>query len=436
MSFPYHQYVDYSNPATPRVYSWDVTPTEQDAMHIPQQDPATIQQHQQHQQQQERVSPSQLQLQQLPPPPPPPLTTQEIQQHQQHQQVQIQQAQQHQQHQQAQYTPHPQTISLQPPSSQPQYRFDNITEEHFIQANATAEARPSSSSSSTRRRGASKPPLHVDTSRGASVASPGALSSAGAGVGPLRAPRTRAQTQSAHPYRCPQSRAASGSSTASGPGHAAESASVRTRRVSEMQHTSAGGAMPAVGTAMAVSCPASDTWKEGLLGLSEEAGGQAGTRCVSNRCGLSCCFLIYAVSHDAETTSTATPRVPTQTMPAEAMRRYSIRADIHYNTEDNLIIAVFELPGVKRSDLRITMSVCPHSRVRQINIAGIARPILPVLGHGVRERKYGQFVRTLPVPPETKPEDVKISLEDGILTLTIPGGAPTQVEPPQELPIP
>ncbi|EIW55561.1 uncharacterized protein TRAVEDRAFT_130153, partial [Trametes versicolor FP-101664 SS1] len=117
------------------------------------------------------------------------------------------------------------------------------------------------------------------------------------------------------------------------------------------------------------------------------------------------------------------------------VRRYSIRADIHYNADENLIIAMFELPGVKRSDLRVTMGVCPFSRVRQINIVGISRPQLPSQGHGVRERKFGQFMRTLPVPPETKPEDVTITLEDGILTLKIPGGAPAQVEEPQQIPI-
>ncbi|KAJ2979680.1 hypothetical protein NUW54_g11106 [Trametes sanguinea] len=120
MSFPYHQYVDYSNPATPRVYSWEV-PSEQDALQMQQQqqqqDQAALQQqHQQQQQQQveqqqhqqqERVSPSQLQLQQLPPPPPPLLTPQDVQHQQQQQQRQ-------QQQQQAQYTPHPQTINLQP----------------------------------------------------------------------------------------------------------------------------------------------------------------------------------------------------------------------------------------------------------------------------------------------------------------------------------
>ncbi|KAI0674545.1 hypothetical protein C8Q78DRAFT_966804 [Trametes maxima] len=118
------------------------------------------------------------------------------------------------------------------------------------------------------------------------------------------------------------------------------------------------------------------------------------------------------------------------------MRRYGIRADVHYSDEDSLMTAMFELPGVKRSDLRITMSVCPFSRVRQLNIAGIARPVFPLQGHGVRERKFGYFARTLVVPPETKPEDVEITLEDGILTLKIPTGVPAQAEPTQEIAIP
>ncbi len=169
---------------------------------------------------------------------------------------------------------------------------------------------------------------------------------------------------------------------------------------------------------------------------------------------VSTCFLISAFSHDPEATPTATPRTQQHLLPAEPVRRYGIRADIHYNADENIIIAMFELPGVKRGDLRVTMGVCPFSRVRQINIVGISRPPLPSQGHGMRERKFGQFMRTLPVPPETKvrahsvsqpylvrltcprqPEDVTITLEDGILTLKIPGGAPAPVEEPQEIPI-
>ena len=278
MSFQYHQYVDYSNPATPRVYasSWEVASATSD------QDP-TLQlppQQQQEPQQQQQISPSQLQLQQLPPPLPLPP---------QHQQPSTPQELVHQlQHQPPsthhQYTPHPQTIHVAPSVAQPQYRFETITEQDFAHTHASASGeRPGSS----RRRGASKPPsLHVDTSRASStsaaVASPSALSSAGGGTGPLRVPHlSRTHVQSAHPYRRPQSRAASGSGAGSAAaGVASAQAPVRSRRVSELQsaqtlETSVGGAhagsgapLPTVGTAMAVSCPASTSWREGLLGLS------------------------------------------------------------------------------------------------------------------------------------------------------------------------
>ena len=84
------------------------------------------------------------------------------------------------------------------------------------------------------------------------------------------------------------------------------------------------------------------------------------------------------------------------------VRRYGIRADIHFNAEENVITAMFEIPGVKRDDMRITMSVCPFSRVRQVSISGMSRSMLPLQGHSVRERKFGEFFRTMVVPPETK----------------------------------
>ena len=81
--------------------------------------------------------------------------------------------------------------------------------------------------------------------------------------------------------------------------------------------------------------------------------------------------------------------------------------------------AMFELPGVKRADVRVTLSVCPFSRVRQVSVAGTARPSAPFASHphpqaqthtqahipashAVRERKFGEFFRTLAVPPETR----------------------------------
>ncbi|KAI0747040.1 hypothetical protein C8Q80DRAFT_1271850 [Daedaleopsis nitida] len=220
MSFPYHQYVDYSNPTTPRVYNWEVasTKSDQDTALQLQQDP------QQSVQQPQQISPSQLQLQQLPPPLLPAhqhhsasgSPQEHIHQLQQLQQPQPQ-LQPQQLQQQHQFTPHHQTIQVAPVQAQPQYRFETVTEEDFIHASATGE-RPGSS----RRRGASKPPLHVDTSRASSssaaaAASPGPSGAHSAG-GPLRVPHSRAHVQSAHPYRRPQSRAASGSGSGASSG--------------------------------------------------------------------------------------------------------------------------------------------------------------------------------------------------------------------------
>lgn len=289
MSYTYPQYVDFSNPATPRVYNWEVasTTSEQDAAFQLQQDP---QQSAQEHDQPQHISPSQLQLQQLPPLPLP------AHQHQQHsasgspqdsehthQLQQLLQLQPQLQMLQQQLPPHHQTIIIQvaPAQAQPRYRFETVTAENFIHAGATGE-RPRSSGS----RGTSKAPLRVDTPRASSSSSAaapatslgpsGGVHAHSAGGPSRRIPRPRAHVQSAHPYRRPQSRAAS-SSGGSPPGAGVgEQAPVRSHRVSELQSTltSVDGvpsfakalpAMPTVGTVKAVSCPAQSSWHEGLV---------------------------------------------------------------------------------------------------------------------------------------------------------------------------
>ncbi|OBZ77519.1 hypothetical protein A0H81_02570 [Grifola frondosa] len=45
-----------------------------------------------------------------------------------------------------------------------------------------------------------------------------------------------------------------------------------------------------------------------------------------------------------------------------------------------MMTAMLELPGVKKADLQLTMSVCPYSRVRQLTVSGTSRPALPGMG--------------------------------------------------------
>ncbi|KAH9939840.1 hypothetical protein B0H21DRAFT_29349 [Amylocystis lapponica] len=379
MSYSY-QYVDYPNPTTPRVYTWEI---EQDPMQLP------VQPQDQH-------------------------TLQVFQQQQQH-------VLQHQQQQQPQpqvvYEPPP-TIQLQERKPPSQFRFDNITEEHFIQAAASA-------SSDETRRGTSKPPLHVSTASRTGTVSPGA-SSAGAGPSamPQRIPHAR-HTQSAHPYR---------RLPGAGPGAVAQ----RARRESEMyqqqqqqQPPQAGPSsmsMPApdVLSGMATQCPAADSWRENVTRQPEGPGPAAST---SPDAG-SPTHVQTPVPHAQGQAHDARPYPQ-----APPQRRYAIRADVHYDAEENVMTAMLELPGLKKSDLRLTLAVCPYSRVRQLTVSGTSRPTLPPHGHTVQERKFGAFARTIVVPPDTKPEDVVAVMEDGILTLKIPSGQPAEPEQPQDIAI-
>lgn len=64
--------------------------------------------------------------------------------------------------------------------------------------------------------------------------------------------------------------------------------------------------------------------------------------------------------------------------------------------------ASLELPGLKKSDISIVLSTCYYNGVKQVVVSGRARPVFPGKGYAVRERKYGEFTRTLVVASETK----------------------------------
>jgi HSP20 family molecular chaperone IbpA len=100
----------------------------------------------------------------------------------------------------------------------------------------------------------------------------------------------------------------------------------------------------------------------------------------------------------------------------DSLRRFIIRADVHYDADSKLLTAHLELPGLKKRDLSITLSTCLYNRVRQIVIAGRSKPMLPETGYAIKERKFGEFSRTFAVPPETK---VSLSTYPLLLLLTL-----------------
>lgn len=275
-----------SNPSTPQVFPWEITPSEHDTTPQPM-TPLVTQYSTPEEQEVQHFLQQQQQLPQFQP------------------QAQLQQPQPQPQ-QQSEYR-QPATIQLpERPVYTAQYRFDNITQEDFRQQQAEAahvDDRKAETSGS--RRASSKPPLHISTTSRASV-SPSASSSGtgprSAAVGPSR--HTRG-SHSAHPYRRPHSAAAvrgSGhhtprvSSDPIGrlhPAHAEEQeqepeaapdpfpqipASAQPMR--QAFASSSTLATRAAASAMSVTCPAVSLWRDRMLRTSATSSSEAGTRCV------------------------------------------------------------------------------------------------------------------------------------------------------------
>ncbi|THV07409.1 hypothetical protein K435DRAFT_333040 [Dendrothele bispora CBS 962.96] len=181
-----------------------------------------------------------------------------------------------------------------------------------------------------------------------------------------------------------------------------------------------------------------------------------------------------------QTQSVHPASVPVSVTPRQ---RLVPRSDVQYDPRTNVLTACLEMPGVRKADLRVTLSTCLFNRIRQVVIQGFSNPVFaPVngpsqgfpsaqqsasasgthtsampagVGFGVgsrpggvrahiereapnfsiRERKYGEFSRTFPVPSDTKPEDIQVVMEDGILTIRIACGIPALDEDAYDIPI-
>ncbi|ETW79669.1 hypothetical protein HETIRDRAFT_477240 [Heterobasidion irregulare TC 32-1] len=96
------------------------------------------------------------------------------------------------------------------------------------------------------------------------------------------------------------------------------------------------------------------------------------------------------------------------------------RVDVHENKEANTITAMFELPGLKKEDVQIDV----HNN--RLTVAGENKVDSQRNedGYAIRERRYGKFSRTLPLPQGIKDEEIKASMTDGVLTVTFPKAAP------------
>ena len=89
---------------------------------------------------------------------------------------------------------------------------------------------------------------------------------------------------------------------------------------------------------------------------------------------------------------------------------------MHESKENNLITATFELPGLKKEDVTIDLQNNRLIVSGEVNFSDEKEEN----GYVVKERRSGRFSRTVPIPQGTKPEDIKASMENGVLTVTYP----------------
>ncbi|KAJ2924545.1 hypothetical protein H1R20_g12555, partial [Candolleomyces eurysporus] len=103
-----------------------------------------------------------------------------------------------------------------------------------------------------------------------------------------------------------------------------------------------------------------------------------------------------------------------------AVRHFKPRMDLHEDAEKNIVTATFELPGLKKEDISIDV----HNGRLTVSAESKLSSEHNENGYAIRERRYGKLSRTLQLPQGLKEEEIKASVEDGVLTVTFPKSTP------------
>jgi HSP20 family protein len=100
--------------------------------------------------------------------------------------------------------------------------------------------------------------------------------------------------------------------------------------------------------------------------------------------------------------------------PASSGRGWTPSADV--DETDKEVIVTMEVPGLRREDLDLTLT--PEGlMVRGEKREGREDRRKDVY---VAERRYGAFVRTIPLPPGVDAERAEARVKDGVLTVRFP----------------
>ncbi|KAJ6618256.1 HSP20-like chaperone [Mycena sp. CBHHK59/15] len=106
----------------------------------------------------------------------------------------------------------------------------------------------------------------------------------------------------------------------------------------------------------------------------------------------------------------------------DVQRAIRPRMDLHEDSTANTVTATFELPGIKKEDVQIDVHNGRLSVSAESKMSGTHEKD----GYAIRERRFGKIERTLQLPQGVKENEVKASMDNGILTITFPKTTPEQ----------
>ena len=94
--------------------------------------------------------------------------------------------------------------------------------------------------------------------------------------------------------------------------------------------------------------------------------------------------------------------------------------DLHEDREKNLVTATFELPGLAKENVQLdvkdnVLTVSGETKVDETKEQN---------GYAVRERRFGKFSRSIPLPQGIQESEIKASLENGVLNVSFPRSGP------------
>ncbi|KAF9484278.1 small heat shock protein [Pholiota conissans] len=99
-----------------------------------------------------------------------------------------------------------------------------------------------------------------------------------------------------------------------------------------------------------------------------------------------------------------------------AVRSLKPRMDLHENDEQNVVTATFEFPGVSKDNIQIDV----HNGRLTVSAETKEAEDVNESEYAVRERRFGKYSRTLQLPQGVKDEEIKASMENGVLNITFP----------------